>query len=122
MRKFFSALLAVVAVFVLVGCGSTPNSVENPTLSTSGNWSEQWVKVSTGDTILCLWNRKGTRVATMDCDWEHPNTMPEGTVPADTKYDTWYEEYVKMSTGETVLCLWKDRNTNRAVRSCDWTK
>lgn len=124
MRKALAIILAFLTIIILAGCGNAPRPADNPAISTEDGWSEEYVKVSNGDVILCLWHNRGNKSGTLDCDWDKPNpsTMPEDTVPAAVGYGNWEEEYVKVSTGQTILCLWHNRNGRTGVMSCDWSR
>lgn len=125
MRKSAAILLTLCTVFLFAGCFQDPRDSPNVRVSADGEWYEEYVKVSSGEVVLCLWNRSGTQSDyTMDCDWENPNPfdMPENVTPTDiTQDDSWSEEKVNVSSGETIFCLWKNRDFRSAVRSCDWS-
>lgn len=117
LRKTFAIFLTLISALVFTGCSQNPNFI----YSNDGKWYEEYVQISSGDILLCLWTNEVSR--TMDCDLEHLNsyTVPEGITPTDIQQDDdWEEQEVNLPDGKVILCLWYGRQYRGADRSCDW--
>lgn len=123
MKKFLM-LVTLSAALLITGCGYTGTAAE-PADSTTGGWSEGYVTLSSGKTLLCLWNQKYSNPGTVDCDWDRyiaDSDIPEGSDRYFVGQGGWSEEYVKVKDGRIVLCLWGNRYQETAVRSCSWNR
>lgn len=119
MRKAFGILIVFIIIALLAGCAPAPSTADDPAVVGEGSWEEEYVQVSNGDVLLCLWQSRGGNTGTLDCDWDNPTDKTTSTVVGQ---NGWEEEYVTVSTGQTILCLWHSRGGKTAVRSCDWSR
>lgn len=116
MRKAFAILVAFIIIALLAGCSSAPHTADDPAAIGEESWSGEYVQVSNGDVIFCLWQGKETTAPVMSCDWTPTDAVADSVVGKDS----WEEEYVTVSEGKTVMCLWKSRETTAPTISCDW--
>jgi hypothetical protein len=66
------ALIAGIGTAVLTGC-SDDSTANNPTKSDDGGYSESYVKLDDGRTVMCLYhNGNASSTSTMSCDFDHP--------------------------------------------------
>lgn len=65
-------LIAAIGTTVLTGCSQEDNSASNPVKSNQSDYSESYVQLKDGRTVLCLARNAGTYAATMSCDFNSP--------------------------------------------------
>jgi len=117
MRKMFISV-AVMSVLVLTGCAS-PTTPENPSAVGQDRYSLDYVQV--GEKIItCLFKSKNTNQQTLSCDWNNTVTSSEAPEKVTPVGEGGYRlEYIKVD-GRVIGCLFKNKNTNQQVMSCDW--
>lgn len=122
-KKPFS-LVVLSAVLTITGC-TTVGTAEKPADATTGGWSEGYVTLSSGMNLLCVWNQKNSNFGTVDCDWDRPipaEDLQDGVDHYFVGEGGWSEEYVKLHDGRILLCVWGNRSSETAVRSCGWNR